>query len=271
MRRKNRFVPFVLGVVAGVILASCTSSHGSDVLSERKMAAVLYDYHMAQAVFRDMPRNEKYKRDFYFEYVFEKHGITEEEFENSLVWYTRHPDKLYDVYTNIDKKVNTKKRSVAAKLEKIENTSYSLEVGDSVELWYQEKNRIMNSSPYLNPVLFNIQVDSTFYNSDMIEWNLGLTFFGHAADSLRPYVYLSLSQAYGDSVSTKDIMTGEDGRYNISIQNDSVRSATSLFGSIIYQNPSDNDSLFVIVDNISMKRIHSEQSVPSDTTVTSLE
>ena len=58
-------------------LASCRVKRPDFVLSDAKMEAVLYDYHIAKAMGEQLSYNESYKRVLYLESVFRKHGITE--------------------------------------------------------------------------------------------------------------------------------------------------------------------------------------------------
>lgn len=42
----------------------------------------------------EVPYSESYKRVLYIESVYRKHGITQADFDTSMVWYARHPDAL---------------------------------------------------------------------------------------------------------------------------------------------------------------------------------
>ena len=46
---------------------------------------VLYDYHIAKAMGEEVPYNESYKRVLYIESVFKKYGITQADFDSSMV------------------------------------------------------------------------------------------------------------------------------------------------------------------------------------------
>ena len=87
----------MLKVLLITILVVCTLScdNSSDkVVSKSKMEQVLYDYHLAQALMATLPEEERYKAEMYIESVYEKNGITHEEFDSSMVYYNRHADEL---------------------------------------------------------------------------------------------------------------------------------------------------------------------------------
>ena len=94
----------MLKVLLIIILVVCTLScdNSSDkVVSKSKMEQVLYDYHLAQALIATLPEEERYKAEMYIESVYEKNGITHEEFDSSMVYYNRHVDELKDIYNNL--------------------------------------------------------------------------------------------------------------------------------------------------------------------------
>ena len=70
------------------------------ILHSWEMRAVLVDLHKADAVLQlnNIPAQNIEVRRIYYAQVLDKHGITQAEFDSSLVWYTAHPqlfDKIY--------------------------------------------------------------------------------------------------------------------------------------------------------------------------------
>ena len=69
------------------------------ILHSWEMRKVLVDLHKTDAMLlhAGLTRDEE-ARQMYYGLVMEKHGITQAEFDSSLVWYTAHPqlfDKIY--------------------------------------------------------------------------------------------------------------------------------------------------------------------------------
>ena len=127
-----------------LLLSACKVNRPDDVLPPKTMEAVLYDYHLAQAILMDAESAEKYKRDFYLEWVYQKNGVTKEEFDNSLVWYTRYPEEFAEIYEKLSERVTKDRNQAAMLLERIEKSSFSVESGDSVDLWYLNRNIILS-------------------------------------------------------------------------------------------------------------------------------
>ena len=70
------------------------------ILHSWEMRKVLIDLHKTDALLQisGVQNSESEVKAIYYAQVLEKHGITQAEFDSSLVWYTAHPqlfDKIY--------------------------------------------------------------------------------------------------------------------------------------------------------------------------------
>lgn len=70
------------------------------VLGLREMREVIIDLHKTDAMLQvgGMQYGHKEAKSYYYGMALEKHGITQAQFDSSLVWYTAHPqlfDKIY--------------------------------------------------------------------------------------------------------------------------------------------------------------------------------
>ena len=94
-----------LVVTFAVLFVSCTSSMPEGVMDEDDMEKVLYDYHIAKAIDEGNKGNklgDANSRSQAVSAVFEKYGITEEEFTQSIKWYSAHPEILFDIYKKME-------------------------------------------------------------------------------------------------------------------------------------------------------------------------
>ena len=85
-------------------LAGCGKEIPSDIIQPSEMESLLYDYHLATTMGNDLPYGETYKKEAYLDYVFDKHHVTEAEFDSSMVWYTRHTYHMVTIYENVQKR-----------------------------------------------------------------------------------------------------------------------------------------------------------------------
>lgn len=257
MERRTIEVSFILMFML-LLLGGCRLKRPEGVLSPKKMEAVLYDYHLAQAVVMELPRDERYARDAYLDWCFEKNGITREQFDNSLVWYTRYPKELAEIYQRLGDRVDREydKASMAVRLKEV--SDFVVDSGDSIDLWYLNHVNILNTSVFMKKLTFSFTVDSTFHESDTVVWNFSHTFVA-AHDSVPQSAYLELSVYYPDSVSTVDTLLCVTGHTTLSFIADSLKTMTRIAGSVNYMDRSDNRNSILVLSDISLVRYHKKQ------------
>lgn len=88
-----------------------------DVISSDTMVDVLTDIHLvkaAQQMGMVLNPNDTGKVSA-FEYVWQKHHITQEEYQKSLNFYTLHPAVLDSIYENVLNNLNKERAELQAK------------------------------------------------------------------------------------------------------------------------------------------------------------
>ncbi len=73
------------------------------VLSNREMRNVLYDLHRADGAIQVAGYNYSHDQEVaaYYKNVLDKHGITQAQFDSSLVWYTDNPQIFNKIYPKV--------------------------------------------------------------------------------------------------------------------------------------------------------------------------
>ena len=59
-------------VIAVSLLSACGKKVPDDIIQPDAMESLLYDYHLASTMSTSLPYNETYKKEAYFDYVFQK-------------------------------------------------------------------------------------------------------------------------------------------------------------------------------------------------------
>lgn len=98
--RANSSLLLLLSMV--LLLAGCRPR---GVLSSREMRKVLVDLHRADAVLQVAGYNYGHDEDLakYYQEVLNQHGITQAQFDSSLVWYTNNPQRFDKIYPRVVK------------------------------------------------------------------------------------------------------------------------------------------------------------------------
>ena len=73
------------------------------VLSNREMRDVLYELHRADGAIQVAGYNYSHDQELagYYKNVLDKHGITQAEFDSSLVWFTDNPQIFNKIYPKV--------------------------------------------------------------------------------------------------------------------------------------------------------------------------
>ena len=90
----------VVGLTAILMAVFFTGCRPKGILSSREMRKVLIDLHKTDALINitGLQYGHDEAQNIYYAQVLEKHGITQAQFDSSIVWYTAHPvffDKIY--------------------------------------------------------------------------------------------------------------------------------------------------------------------------------
>jgi len=245
----------LLAIALLLLLSGCRLNRPEDVLPPRKMEQFLYDYHLAQAIGQELPREDRYTTKAYIDWAYSKNGITPEQFDRSLVWYTRNPKELAKIYKRLSNRIDDEYKASSRVLSQIEKKSFVIQSGDSVNLWYLDRTALLNTSAYMNRLTYKITRDTTFHKGDTISLNLSGTFV--STDSGVPgYAYMSLSAYYADSVSSADTLLRTNGRVGLSLILDSKKDFSSISGSINYLDSTDNRNSMLVLSGMELMRYH---------------
>lgn len=233
-----------------------------EILSKGKMEDVLYDYHLAQGM---MNMNDP-KSGELIDAVFDKHGITEAEFDSSLVYYNRHAKDLSEIYDNLlarfeeDIKDN---KAQSGSSERMASAAKSADNPDTTDIWSGAALTCLRPTPALNKFLFTFKADTSFYNGDRFILHASLDYIHSNRDERENSVVLSLSIRYKDGKTVADTRTSySSGSQQLLINGDEKKAIEQVSGFFYYQCEQSVRSL-VFIHDISLVRIH---TVKNDST-----
>ena len=233
-RVRNRVVLLLIACVS--LLASCTNKRPAGVLSPGRLEAVLYDYHLAQAMVSELPVSERYRKELYFDYIYAKHGITAAQLDSSLVYYARYPKDLSVVYIKLSDRIERDiQRIKDADIPLVQYAPVPVE-GDSADLWFDARLVRMSPSVMNNRFSTVVPYDTNFMVNDSFEWSGEVLFVNPLADSLYRYVRLALMAEYeGDSLSTVDTLLYTSGSYHLVLADTMGLKLRNVSGEVYYK------------------------------------
>lgn len=243
-----------LGALIGA-LAACDVERPDTVLSDSVMENVLYDYHIAKALGEQKERGENYKRVLYVDYVYQKHGITKAQFDSSMVWFSRHPDVLGEVYRKVTERLRAEEANIEWLVAMREHKPLTSLAGDSVDLWAWQPVYQLSGMPMDNRLTFSFPSDSNFKARDTLRWSVHFTFAGSGArDSLHAPVMALQMRFANDSVIGDFVQVREEGRRILTLTGDTLGDIKEVSGFVYY--PRQDSVRPLVLDCISLTRYH---------------
>lgn len=197
MRKKYLFL-----LLLGMLFVSCGKEIPEDIIQPAEMEELLYDYHLSISLGADLPNIATSEREALKNYALEKHNVSRALFDSSMVWYTRHANFLYEIYSQLDKRYTMAETRMKTQINK---RSGQIEIslsGDSVDVWSDRDIYWLSTSRLTNKVTFNLKADTTFRPMDALALEAKFTFFSP------------------DSISTTKAIVG----LNFNLKNDSIHS-----------------------------------------------
>lgn len=136
-----------------------------NILSERQMEHMLYDYHLSQAMASQFPDSVVFRQHLYAELVYKKYGLTEADFQRNLQYYMRQAEVLQKIYVNINKHMQANAGGNMGASDFLGHRLYSAK-GDTANVWKGSMLYLLNSYSVSNHVTFAVPVDSTYKVGD---------------------------------------------------------------------------------------------------------
>ncbi len=89
------------------------------ILSSNEMREVLVDLHKTDAMLQmaGIGMMDKEQMQIYYAQVLQRHGITQAQFDSSLVWYTAHPQLFNKIYPKVLSELESEEHALAAQME----------------------------------------------------------------------------------------------------------------------------------------------------------
>ncbi len=188
-------------ILVALCLAGCARPDG--VIRTGKMEDVLYDLHVAEGII--YARGYAYGHDSlvakYYESVLAKHGITQAEFDSSLVWYTDHPLRFNRIYPKVIARLEADQQVYKAIREaEIEEQKSEQELEKIVRLKQDSILRYL-----LSDSVFQFAPTYTCLNGDTLKIDVGYVypFIYELQDSLK-LILQEPSQAAIDSIQHQE-------------------------------------------------------------------
>ncbi len=156
-------------ICAGIgllLLCSACEQTPSHIIAPEQMETLLVDIHKAEAIADNIAQyatNEA--KEQLRQSVFDRHDVTQAQFDTSLIWYSEHMTKYSQIYEKVTARL--KEEDDAVKTLLVERKSSPLtRPGDSIDVWNKDPYFMFEPRLYRHVLLFNVLADDNFREDD---------------------------------------------------------------------------------------------------------
>lgn len=217
-------------LLLGAWVAAC-SKVPDGILSEKKMQAVQVDMQLAEAMInldgKAFPDNAH--KEALYQSVFRKYGITQAEYDSSLVWYGRHLDIYMKVYDRVLADLNRRQQA----LGDVQASAAPVSQQDSVDIWPRRASLRLEPGALFNGVTFDIKPETNYSSGS--SFVLGVHVWGiHKGLACKPEIRISADQ--GDTTVTVHDKLLRDGYHETVLKTVSTKQVRRVYGHIFLNN-----------------------------------
>lgn len=195
------------------------------VLDTDDMAELMADIHIGESVVDNeyIKYDSDSVRKALKQAILERHGVTQADFDTSLVWYGHHLDKYIEVYEQTSEILQKRLDMAGAVGGSSEGVAVA---GDSVDVWTGARRFEIGPNTPSNIVTFSLKHDANWKNGDSYTWRVKL----HNMPAMAQW---SINAEYSDgSTEVLSTMFAGEGWHEITFFADSTRQATRIFGDL---------------------------------------
>ncbi len=248
--------PYWLALPLLCLLFSCGNRVPEYVIEEEALENLLVDIHLSEAVIETSGISKVSEKRKIREALFLHHGVTQEQFDTTLVWYGHHMSQYMELYDRVIKRLKTE-NDEAKKLLVQQNSYQMSQPGDSVDVWMSGRYHVFDTRLSTNLFSFNVIPDENFNKRDYFELRFKVSLLPRL--SVSPQVYMAAIHTNNDMI-TNQLDISKEGWYSLPLQTDSAYALKQLQGYILLPMQAIHERMYV--DSLTLVRRHYNEFIP---------
>lgn len=257
-------MPAVAVLFVMLLMVSCKPGIPGKYLQPDEMADILYEYHLAEGIAQTRNSGDTIAVRTYRASILKHKGISQADFDSSMVYYTRHTELLEDVYTKLADRFD--KESVALGGASVgDGESYTS--ADTANVWRQSTAFVLSPYAATNRLSFDIKADSSYHAGDKLILDFDAQFIYQ--DGMRDASVVLAVTYDNDSVEYVNNSVMSSSHYHLQISNTGMLGIKSVRGFWILSNggaadlASSTTLKVLVVYNVRLVRLHAKDEKPA--------
>ena len=255
-----------------MLIAACKPGTPGKYIQPDDMEDILVEYYMARALAQQDggPYEERdYNTALYIEAVFKRHGITQAEFDSSLVYYYTRADRLDPIFERVTERLDEQALVLGASEGEIGKYAQYNATGDTANVWPDRTTCLLLPMPPYNRWEFNLDGDSTYRRGDELLL-MFMSDYMFQTGSKNGLAYIAVD--YGDTVVGRNLHFSVSGLSQLRMPQDSTRTIRSVKGFFYLDGgrESSASTRLLFLSNVQLIRFHTRDeeaetdSIPRD-------
>lgn len=233
------------------LLWGCQPSRPKGILMPDQLEEVLHDYHLAQAmVYTNRMGAQDKDMDVAIESALQKHGVTQEELDSSMSYYSHHVEVLNEIYLHLNDRFTDEAKLLGIQHSRPNDMEFS-ESGDTVNIWQEKPFLLLTAAPLDCTRIFTFEADSSYHPRDRFVLKGNTRVLGNG--NQRTGVVIGMMVTYdNDSIQTQSRTITNNQDFSIDLRCDTF-SVRRLNCYMTMFNDTPNP---LILDNLQLLKMH---------------
>lgn len=250
----------LVALFGAAALLACKPQVPGKYLQPDEMEDILFDYHIAMGMVSENDTGD-YQKRMYEASVLKKHGVSEADFDSSLVYYTRHADRFQSIYENLSKRLSDEAVALGASASDLGNFGADAASGDTANVWREASSFVLTTKVPYNVESFYMKADTAFHKGDKLIFSFDAQFIFQ--DGYKDGVAMMAVRFSNDSVATKVVHISESRHYDMAVNDDDRLGVKDIRGFISLQKPAgslESTLKLMFVSNIRLVKCHVKEA-----------
>ena len=166
-----------------LLIISCSPSLPSGIMDKEEMTDVLVDIHLAQGMAEARGEDVDATRYKYLHAVFNKHHITEAEFDSSMVYYSGRAEDFTFIYNDVVTRIRAQAERLGLEAMAQDQFASLTSEGDTANVWLGKDFACIVPNRVGCIYSFRMNADSTFRQGDSFIWRFKSQFVGRSMNN----------------------------------------------------------------------------------------
>ena len=263
MVKSLRFL--MLLMVVCIIACDGTDSY---IIPKGKMKDVLYDYCIAQGLGQNLPPEKKDLAVKYKEAAFHKYGVTEDQFDSSMVHYFRHVEDMQEIMEDLKVRLDDYDKMLQLQGGSNEMRTNITLGGDTTDIWTGNQLIVLRNNRFFNKETFVFKADTTYHLNDRFKLVADYNFIREDPTDRENNLTACIAIHYRNGRTASNVdQSNREGRFECTISAIDDKEIESVSGYFLFMGRKGGTRSLGLIKNISVYRIHTtdrRQSMPAD-------